>query len=271
METHRSGDNDPQRLRLVQFTDCHVGSLAGAEYRGVDARQNLEAVLAQVVAWRPDVLIGTGDMSEDLGEASYRYLQERLARTGLPVLTLPGNHDDADLQQALLGPCPVDQPVVHDRGAWRFILLNSALPGKVPGRLDQTMLQGLDRALRDTRRFKAVFLHHQPLPVGSPWIDRYPLQEPERLWTRLDGRDDVRVVAWGHIHQAFSAVRGGITLLGAPSTAANSLPGRERFLFDPRGPACRWFEFAEDGSFETGILGLGWEDQSRGSSNQRMM
>ena len=77
----------------------------------------------------------------------------------------------------------------------------------------------------------------------------------------MDRHPNVRIVAWGHIHQPFSARRGSVALLGAPSTVANSLPGREKFTLDARGPACRWFDLAQDGSFETGLLGEGWETQ----------
>ena len=81
-----------------------------------------------------------------------------------------------------------------------------------------------------------VFVHHQPLPVGSPWIDKYPLIEPERLWQRLDPQI-VRIVAFGHVHQAFSGMKDGIACLSAPSTVANSQPGMARFTLGPDGTA----------------------------------
>ena len=252
-DTHR-----PTRVfRLIQFSDCHV-SAKPARYRGCDARAGFEKVLETALDGSPDLLLGTGDMSEDHSEASYGYLGERLQKTGVPFVTVPGNHDEPWLQQRLLGPCPVDEPLVVAAGAWQVIALNSAVHGEIPGALSRHMLDGLVAALDASLKPKAIFLHHQPLPVGSPWIDRYPLREPERLWRVLEGRRQVRLVAWGHIHQPFAAMRGGISLLGAPSTAANSVPAREKFMLDERGPACRWFELQESGGFRTGILGPGW-------------
>jgi Icc protein len=264
-----SGSQQTARpFRLVQFSDCHVSGVSGARYRGIDPRTSFEQVLLSVLQWEPDLLVGTGDLSEDYSEDSYRYLLGSLEASGIPFLSLPGNHDLPDLQRRVLGDCPVDEPVVRDIADWRLVLLNSAVEGDIPGHLTDRMLAGLAEALQDTIRPKLVFLHHQPLPVGSLWIDRYPLREPERLWRLLDQREDVRVVTWGHIHQPFTAWRGHISLLGAPSTAANSLSGREKFTVDPRGPACRWFELSSNGHFETGLLGPGWEP-SRAAAESR--
>lgn len=253
-----SGPVHPGSVRLVQLSDCHVSADPGADYRGSNPRQTLDEVLEAAAERRPDLLAVTGDLSEDFSEESYRYLSGRFSSLGVPVLTLPGNHDDPRLQLSVFPACPVEAPLVHDVGEWRLILLNSAVEGEVPGRLSDDMLAGLSTALEDRSRPKLLFLHHQPIPVGSPWIDKYPLREPERLWEVVQERSDVRIVAWGHIHQPFTARRGHIALLGAPSTAVNSLPGRTELTPDPRGPACRWFELASNDEFQTGILGPRW-------------
>jgi len=248
---------DALPLRLVQISDCHVSADSAAIYRGIDPRANFETLLQTVAAWRPQLLLVTGDLAEDGSQAAYRYLAGHLGRLGVPVLTLPGNHDLPEGQAEVFGHCPVRDPLVHDAGGWRLILLNSVAEGQVPGKLSTRMLDGLEKALDASARPTAVFLHHPPLPVGSPWIDKYPLLEPERLWAVLDKRDAVRFVAWGHVHQAYDAMRGRIRLLGAPSSAANSLPGQARFTHDPAGPACRWCGLRADGEFETGILAPG--------------
>jgi len=92
------------------------------------------------------------------------------------------------------------------------------------------------------------------VPVGSPWIDRYPLLNAEEFWAVLDRHPGVRAVVWGHVHQAFDQNRGGVRLLSCPSSASNSLPGQEKFTRDPAGPACRWLDLASDGTIDTGIL-----------------
>ena len=147
-------------LRLVQFSDCHVHGDPDERYRGVDSRRTFIECLSMIAEYQPDLLIGTGDLSEDYSEASYRFLADQLAETGISYLTLPGNHDTAPLQRQVLGQCPVEQAVFHDFGTWRLVLLNSAVDGEVPGTLSDVMLGSLEQALRAWNGPKAVFLHH---------------------------------------------------------------------------------------------------------------
>ena len=94
----------------------------------------------------------------------------------------------------------------------------------------------------------------QPVPVQSPWIDRYALNFRESFFKVLDRHPAIRAVVWGHIHQDFRLERNGALLLGAPSTVANSLPNHEKFTPDLAGPACRWLELYSDGKLETGLI-----------------
>lgn len=243
-----------QWLRIIQLSDCHVSAEADCLYRGSDPRGTLESMLQAARTWSPDLLLATGDLSEDASEDAYRYLSERLSTLDVPVLTTPGNHDLASLQAAWFGVCPVEEPLVYPAGDWRIVLLNTAVEGYVPGMLSNRMLEGLADALAEREHPKLLVLHHQPVPVGSPWIDRYPLEEPERLWEMIDGRPDIRAIAWGHIHQEFAAWRGATRLLGCPSTATNSQPACSEFTPDPRGPACRWIKLGPDGKIATGTL-----------------
>jgi Icc protein len=241
-------------MRLVQITDCHVSGAPDALYRGQHPRHNLDALLETVRAWAPGLVLATGDLSEDAHPDSYTWLAGRLYSLGAPVMAAPGNHDEAARLAHHFAAAATDAPLVFNDAGWQLVLLNSAVPGEISGRFDAAMLAGLDEALGQNSLPKLVALHHQPLPVGSPWIDRYPLLDPEGFWGVLKRHRAVRIVSWGHIHHAVEFDVGNIRALGGPSTACNSLPGKPRFDLDPAGPASRWFELREDGSFDTGLM-----------------
>ena len=240
-------------MKVVQLSDCHVPASADTPYRGADPRATLEALVPVIRDWGPDLVLATGDLSEDGSEASYRWLAGALERLGVPVLTTPGNHDDGALMHRHFSRVALLEPLVAD-GDWRLVVLNSAVTGEVPGRIDEGQLEALDRLLAETGRPVLVALHHQPAPVGSPWIDRYPLLNPEPLLERLTRASDARLVVWGHVHQDVRLAWDGLIGLGAPSTVSNSLPGEERFTVDPAGPAARWLELEASGEFRTGLL-----------------
>ncbi len=85
-------------LRIAQVSDCHLPASAGATYRGINAYENLELVLQKVADFAPDVVLATGDLSEDASPSSYRALKQYFSRyfssLEVNVLALPGNHDD---------------------------------------------------------------------------------------------------------------------------------------------------------------------------------
>lgn len=244
--------SDP--IKIIQITDCHVSAAPDAVYRGIDPRETLRSLLPVVSAWGPDLVLLTGDLAEDGSEEAYAFLSAEIGDLGAPLLTIPGNHDAPGLQAQSFARTALDEPLVWDGGGWRLVCLNSAVEGRIGGALNGAMRDGLDAALASGEAPTLVVLHHQPVPVGSPWIDRYALDEPQYFWEVIDRHPQVRAVCWGHIHHDFHARRGAITLLGAPSTACNSLPEQERFVADEAGPACRWLELDADGRLETGLL-----------------
>lgn len=214
-------------------------------------------MLHKVSDWQPDLLLATGDLSEDASPASYSTLQQYFSPLGVPILTLPGNHDDASLLAKSFPGSPVDTVQVTEHGCWQIIRLNSCLPGKPHGRLNEMVLSELaDVLTQDTGKPRVVAVHHQPLMAGSPWIDKYRLFEPEAFLQVIDQCADVKVVVWGHIHQVFEEDRCGTVMLGSPSSAINGLPGAEKFTPDTGGPACRWLELQVDGTILTGIIRL---------------
>ena len=256
-------------LKILQLSDSHISAVHGADYRGQNADRNLEMLLPAMHAWNPDLVLLSGDISEDASPASYGRVASRLATLAAPVLALPGNHDLPEEMQRHFPQGPWCGPFVHQAGAWSLVLMDSTAPGCISGSFNQNDLAGLDKLLRESSaEFILVALHHQPVPVNAPWIDRYGLENPARFFESVDRDERVGCIAWGHIHHDFRAIRNGVALLGAPSAAANSLPATQRFTLDPGGPGCRWLELGLDGTVKTGVL---WPDQSStGNTSQRM-
>jgi len=242
-------------LRVAQVSDCHLPADPRGSYRGIDPRLNLEALLDEVKAKQPDLLLLTGDLSEDGSAASYRALRSIFQSAGVPILALPGNHDDAVMLEDTFPGSPVDTIRVSEHGAWQIVRLNSCLPGAPEGRVSERAIADLQEHLAgDTGHAQLIALHHQPVAVGNPWIDRYPLLNPEPLLQLVDRYRSVKAVVWGHIHQAFAAERNGAALLGGPSSAINTLPGMQKFTPDRTGPACRWLKLSADHTLSTAIV-----------------
>lgn len=247
--------SDLTDLRVIQLSDCHVSADRSVLYRGLQAERNLVGLLPAIRRWQPDLLLLTGDVSEDGSAASYGRVSALLDSLGAPVLALPGNHDDRAVMSRYFPRGPWDAPLFHGARGWQLVLLDSTAPGRIDGVLARPHLQALKAGLHRSRsEHVLVALHHQPVRVGSPWIDRYALDDAEWLFGLLDRDARIRCIAFGHVHHAIGIERGGVQLLGAPSSVANSLPGCDTFTLDVAGPACRWLRLGADGRIETGVL-----------------
>ena len=240
---------------IAQITDCHLPADPKQKYRGINPHDNLQMLLKKVSAIKPDLILASGDLSEDGSRISYETLRKYFAPLVIPVLALPGNHDDADLLAEVFPGSPVDTIAVSKHGPWQIVRLNSCLPGKPEGRLSEKTLLDLKAFLQGQGQDPVLIaLHHQPILTGSPWIDKYRLFEPEAFLQMIDEYPDVKALVWGHVHQVFESDRKGTAMLGSPSSAINGLPGAQKFLPDPVGPGCRWLELKADGTILTGIF-----------------
>lgn len=239
---------------LLQLSDSHLSADPAASYRGQNADANLLRLLPACRLLAPDGLVLSGDVAEDASTEAYERAGRMLDGLAPRTAWIPGNHDDRAVMEPIFDRLGYQAGPVLEWGGWQIVLLDSAVPNRPEGHLDDSRLAPLDELAPE--RPALVFVHHQPLSVGSPWIDKYPLTEPARLWARLNATT-VKIVAFGHVHQAFSGEQDGIPCRSAPSTVANGQPGTARFTYDPTGPKARWYRLWPDGRWRSGIVSAG--------------
>lgn len=243
-------------LRFIQLTDTHLFDRAEGTLRGVNTAQTLAAVVAQVRAQneRIDGILATGDLSHDGGTPAYRRLVRLLAPLDAPVYCLPGNHDALGVLGCTLKGTRVQSGGRLLMGDWQLLFLDSAVPGAVHGHLRPAELARLEAALSEhPERHALICLHHQPVPVGSAWLDRIMLDNAAALFAVTGRHAQVRGILWGHVHQAFDGLRDGVRLLGSPATCLQFKPGCADFTLDDRPPGWRWLDLHDDGRIDTEV------------------
>jgi Icc protein len=241
-------------FRLVQITDCHLGSEPNECLLGLNTDQSLRDVLDTIKAnEKPDMLLATGDMSNDGGEVSYarflKILDEYFPQ--VPVAWLPGNHDLPENMFAIAGH-PIEESV--EVNGWNLILLDSCIPGEEGGRFPESELNRLERELMAKPDAPtAIFMHHQPVPVGSAWVDTYVIENHQAFFDITDRFEQVKLLSWGHIHQSFESQRKGVDLMATPSTCVQFEPNQDKFQVSEAMPGYRCYNLRPDGQFETSI------------------
>jgi Icc protein len=244
-----------QDIRLVQISDPHLRTDPAGTLRGVASLESLEHVLTQALHTRPavDAVLCSGDIVND-EPAGYAHFVRALAPYGRPVYCVPGNHDDPARMRAALAQ-PGFQVGGHaDLGAWRIVLVDSCVPGRVPGRVSEPELRALERALDGCAGYALVCVHHHPVAMGSHWLDGVGIENAAEFLAVLDAHPRVRALVWGHVHQCFEGRRHGVRLLATPSTCAQFLPLSHDFAVDSRPPAYRRLTLRADGTMETEVI-----------------
>jgi len=242
-------------VRLIQFTDLHLAPEESGQVRGVDTRDSFRRCLAHARrhAGPADAFLLTGDLVQD-DPRGYHALVEILGGETRPVHCMPGNHDLPDAMARVLDHAPFDLSPVLRYGEWMIVLLDSAIPGIHHGELRGDSLGFLDRTLaRFSDTHALVVLHHQPVPVGSAWLDSIGLVDAGALLEVVARHANVRGLLWGHVHQAFDAVRDGVVLMATPSTCFQFVPQRDDFAVDDRPPGYRRLDLLADGRIDTEV------------------
>lgn len=243
-------------VRIVQLTDCHILAGAGDRLRGMDTRRSFETVMTAALedCGRPDLLLATGDLSEDGSAEAYRYLSAQFESAGIPTFWLPGNHDDTAVMRARLIGGPISDSRQVLAGDWQILLLDSTIEGQVQGRVSPSQLDFMDSALRrHAERHALVCLHHQVVDTGSEWIDAKGLENAAEFRQRLSRHDNVRAVLWGHVHQETRCLDGGIEWLSTPSTCVQFKPDSREFALGDEDPGYRYLVLGAGGEIETGV------------------
>lgn len=240
---------------LVQLSDSHLFAEAAGRLLGMDTQDSLQRVIDRVLHEQPriDLVLASGDLSQDGSQASYQRFREMTSAISAPARWFPGNHDEIPAMQAVCVGSDLLESVI-DLGNWRITLLDSSIPGAVPGFLSDAQLALLERALSEApERHHLVCLHHHPVSIGCRWMEPIGLRNPEALFAVLERFSQVRAVLWGHIHQEFDQLRGDLRLLASPSTCVQFAPGSEEFQADTSAPGYRWLRLFDDGRLDTGV------------------
>ena len=244
-------------FRILQITDTHLFAKAQETLLGLPTQTCLQRIIDRILQQPqlPDFILLTGDLSQDGRAESYAHLSALLEPLGLPIYWLPGNHDCVDTMTRSLQPPIFTPDKLFQHQGWQFILLNSQIPGDVPGRLSAEVLDTLTHQLETGPKQPTVLaLHHPPVTLQAAWLDSSALKNPDELFAVLDRFSHVKLVLFGHIHQEISIVRQGVTYLSCPSTCIQFDPHSDTFALDiDRNPGFRELELWSDGTWTSQV------------------
>ena len=241
-------------VNVLHITDCHLNEDRSRDLLGMNTFDSLMAVLEEIRSEgiTPDCILVTGDISQDGSVAAYATIKDALSEYNCPIRWFSGNHDHRDNMSQVVGEGPELEKVLK-LGDWQLILLDSLSPGNVHGELASSELEVLSAALEADKSHSLVCLHHHPVDIGSAWLDRIGLHNPQAFLEIVDAHDQVEGVLWGHVHQEFDEQWKGKRMLAPPSTCIQFKQNSDDFALDEIAPGYRWLSLNSDGSIDTRV------------------
>ncbi len=186
---------------IAQLSDVHLGGrTAGSGERFSQAIDEINSMTRP-----PQLVVMTGDITEDGTDEQWAEFEERVAALSVPWEVIAGNHDRA-----------VDNLRGHrttTTGTLRLILLDTSSDEFTADDADW-----LDAELGSDDSRTVVAIHQPPFETGLWWMDAVGLAGGDRFEAVIRRHPHVELVMCGHVHRPITTNWGGCAVFVCPST-----------------------------------------------------
>ena len=196
-------------VTVLQLSDTHLVEDEPDPVDPASPDAGVRRTLAALGDRRPDLVLITGDVTNDGSVEACRRLRALVEPLGAPILATPGNHDFPRTVTEAFGTADT-----IELGGWRIVTVDTTIVGHDDGQVDvEAFCSRLDAV--DTRP-TLVALHHPPVSPSTHAM--FYLAGATELLDACAARPHVRGIVSGHLHEAFERTAGDIALVGCPST-----------------------------------------------------
>lgn len=236
-------------IKIIQISDTHICKDTNNRILGlVNPEDTFLDVLQLVKTENPDLVIATGDLSQDGSIESYQRLSNYFKELSCDVYTIYGNHDDPDnFDKWLIGNNVRKVPVLETT-IGNFIFLNSYKQGYDSGYIDNAELNHLIDKLTKYDDCIPV-IHHHFVPLGT-LIDTYIMENNQELLQVLKKyKSNIKFCVTGHVHNSYQSYVEDIPIYSSLSTCIQFAKTKE-LLFDNKRPGITIYNFYDDNNYE---------------------
>ena len=214
-------------MLIAQISDVHIRDHLGMFGELVDTSKTLEKAikLLNALAPQPDVVLATGDLTDDGTKEQYSQFLEIIAPLNAPLLPLPGNHDDySEFINAFSSTLPDEIPKNHcsyviDNFPVRLIALDTSLPGQHDALFSEDHELWLSQVLEQEKdKPTLIFTHFPPFETGINFMDISGLKSADRLEKIIRNNPQVKLVVAGHVHRPIQTSFASTMISVCPST-----------------------------------------------------
>jgi len=205
-------------MLIVHLSDLHCSKRWFSE-------GNLALAIEEINELKPDMVVVTGDLTENGFLKEYEVAKEYLSRIKCKrTIVGTGNHDYRSTGY-LLSQRYFKRPEVLKHKNFIVTYLSTARPDKDGGEVGYRQLQWLKRTLNENKdKFKVVALHHHMIPIPDTGLERTTINDAGDVIRALT-QSNVDLVLCGHRHRPWCMHLDSSTILNAGTVSSEKFRG----------------------------------------------
>jgi 3',5'-cyclic AMP phosphodiesterase CpdA len=204
-------------MLLVQISDVHFGPM----FR----KETFELAIKEINEMSPDVVLVTGDLTENGLISEFQIASEELKRLKAgKIIYVSGNHDYRSTGYLLFKEFFPFAQVTEVENAV-IVVLSSARPDRDDGEVGHRQNLWLENVLEKHKdRLKIVTIHHHIVPVPDTGADQITVIDAGDVLRSLT-KSKVNLVLCGHRHRPWRWKMENMLIVHAGSVSCEKLRG----------------------------------------------
>lgn len=204
-------------MLIVQISDVHCGPMF--------LRERLRTAITEINSMRPDIILVTGDLTENGLISEFKLAQRELKKLKADkIVYLSGNHDYRSTGYLLFKEYfPFTQVTETDEAV--IVVASSARPDRDDGEIGNRQNLWLEKTLeRYKNKTRIVAIHHHVVPVPDTGADQITVVDAGDTLRSLT-KSKANLVLCGHRHRPWKWKIEDMQVVHAGSVSCEKLRG----------------------------------------------
>jgi Icc protein len=204
-------------MLIVQISDVHCGPMF--------LRERLRTAITEINSMRPDIILVTGDLTENGLISEFKLAQKELKKLKADkIVYLSGNHDYRSTGYLLFKEYfPFTQVTETDEAV--IVVVSSARPDRDDGEIGNRQNLWLEKTLEKYKnKTRIVAIHHHVVPVPDTGADQITVVDAGDALRSLT-KSKANLVLCGHRHRPWKWKIEDMQVVHAGSVSCEKLRG----------------------------------------------
>jgi Icc protein len=242
----------PENIKIGQISDLHIGKDEEL-VQGIDVRKNFIIALEAMEKENLDLLVLSGDLSDDGNIGAYEFVSQEMSQYKKPWCFIPGNHDNVHLMNQIFN---IESDIRNGEYYYKKEIHNKTIffLDSSSNSISSEQLEWFKKEAKKEDKEFLLFIHHPPCIAGHRFMDaKYALQNIDEVQHVLNQFNQLQYIFSGHYHSILTAEFGNKKVYICPSTQMLIDEFTPYFCLKSTRPSWRIIEWGDD-FFETKVF-----------------